>query len=176
MTRVSAIPSSAAYRGSGESAAGSAFGPHGRINRHLHAGQYFASSEPATVTTVLGSCVAVCLWEPESGVGGINHFVLPHWTGNGRVSPRFGSVAVSILIEELCTLGCELKRLQAKIFGGSGVMSAKGAGRLGERNVEVARRLLAEEGIPVVAEDVGGTRGRKLIFHTQDGTAWVRRL
>lgn len=176
MTFVSPLPSPAAYRDSEESTAITTFGKDGRIRRHLHAGQCYVSAEPAALTTVLGSCVAVCLWEAELGIGGINHFVLPHWAGNGRVSARFGSVAISLLIEELCALGCRPESLQAKIFGGSGVMSAGNLTRLGQRNIRIARQVLAEESIPVVAEDVGGTRGRKLIFHTQDGTAWVKRL
>lgn len=176
MTYVSPIPSTAAYRQPREPKTETAGRDGGRAHRYLHAGQYIVSAQPATVTTVLGSCVAVCLWEPNLEIGGINHFVLPHWAGNGRVSPRFGRVAVSSLVESLCTLGCRPDHLQAKIFGGSGVMSAGGKSRLGERNVEIAHQLLAEGAIPIVAEDVGGTRGRKLIFQTNDGTAWVKRL
>lgn len=176
MTFVSPIPSSAAYREPREPSPTSAAAADGRIRHHLHAGQYFVSAQPAIVTTVLGSCIAVCIWEPELEIGGINHFVLPHWAGNGRISARFGSVAISILIEDLCTLGSRPNRLRAKIFGGSGVLSAGHQTRLGQRNIEIARQFLADESIPVVAEDVGGTRGRKLIFCTDDGTAWVKRL
>lgn len=176
MTYVSPLPSPAPYRNSRKSTATPAFGKNGRIRRHLHAGQCYVSAEPAAVTTVLGSCVAVCLWEAELGIGGINHFLLPHWAGNGRVSARFGSVAISILIEELSALGCRPEHLQAKIFGGSGAMSVDNLTRLGQRNIEIARQFLAAESIPVVAEDVGGKRGRKLIFHTHDGAAWVKRL
>ena len=77
---------------------------------YLHAGQYFSSAEPTRVTTILGSCVAVCLWDLELGAGGVCHFLLPHWAGTGRVSPRFGNVAVASLVEGLVTLGCTVER------------------------------------------------------------------
>lgn len=145
---------------------------------YLHAGQLFASAESTAVTTILGSCVAVCLWDPRRQVGGINHFLLPHWVGNGLASPRFGNVAVGSLIELLLDLGSRRQDLRAKLFGGASVLSASGrdGAHLGKKNVEIARKLLGQEGIPVVAEDVEGRRGRKLIFHTEHGTAWVRPL
>jgi chemotaxis protein CheD len=145
---------------------------------YLHAGRLFASTQPTAVTTILGSCVAVCLWDPRLEVGGINHFLLPHWVGNGLASPRFGNVAVGSLIEQLLGFGSRKQDLQAKLFGGASVLgaSAREEAHLGKRNVEIARKLLGQEGILVVAEDVGGRQGRRLIFHTEHGTAWVRPL
>ena len=149
----------------------------GRRERvYLHVGQYMATETPASVSTILGSCVSVCLWDPKSGIGGVNHFVLPHFAGTGRLSPRFGNVAVESLIESLCALGTGADRLMAKIFGGAGVLGTANGQDLGARNVEVARELLEREGIPIVGEDVGGSHGRKLIFHTDAGTAWIKRL
>jgi chemotaxis protein CheD len=151
--------------------------PTGTLQQaYLHAGHMVVSREPCRVTTVLGSCVAVALWDPSSGIGGVNHFLLPQ----GSDSARFGNVAVRTLIREVVAAGGRRRLLQAKLFGGACVLRAfKGVGsgtHLGQKNVEMARQILIDEGIPVTAEDVEGDRGRKLIFQTHDGAAWVRSL
>ena len=148
----------------------------GRPNFYLHSGKIVASAEPSAVTTILGSCVAVCLWDPMAAAGGVAHFVLPHGAGTGPSALRFGDLAVPELIRQLLGLGCKGERLQAKLFGGASVITAfhHSGGRLGSNNVDVARQLLSTAGIPVLAEDVGGQRGRKLIFHVDDGDAWVK--
>jgi chemotaxis protein CheD len=153
--------------------------PSGTLQQaYLHAGHMVISREPCRVTTVLGSCVAVGVWDPTSGIGGVNHFLLPQ--GSDPQSPRFGNVAVRTLIREVVAAGARRRSLQAKLFGGACVLRAfKGLGtgpHLGQKNVEVARQILIDEGIPVAAEDVEGERGRKLIFQTHDGAAWVRSL
>lgn len=150
----------------------------GRLKVYLHPGQFHVSSEPAAVTTILGSCVAVCLWDPLLKVGGINHYLLPHWAGGVAASFRYGNVAVQCLIESLLSLGCVKDRLAAKLFGGARVIEAfkEGENHLGMKNVGVARRLLEEAGIGIVGEDVGGRYGRKLIFQTDDGVVWVKSL
>jgi chemotaxis protein CheD len=134
------------------------------------------SAVPAAITTVLGSCVAVCLFDPETGVGGMNHFLLPLHVERER-SPRFGTVAVPMLIDELVKSGAHRPSIRAKLFGGGSVLAAfRRSGRLGEENAALAIRLLAEAGIPVLEKDLGGRIGRKVIFHTDDGSAWVRSL
>lgn len=145
---------------------------------YLLPGQLFASSEPSAVTTILGSCVAVCLWDRTQRIGGINHFLLPFSVGNGLASPRFGNVAVQSLIEKLLTLGSQRQRLEAKLFGGACVLGAflERENHLGTKNVEAARKLLEAQKIAVVGEDVGGRQGRKLIFHTDEGTTLVKLL
>lgn len=150
----------------------------GRIKIYLHPGQLFATAERCVVTTILGSCVALCLWDPISRVGGINHYLLPFWVGEGLASARFGNVAVRDLIDRVLTYGGQKWRLQAKLFGGACVLEAfrNNGSHLGMKNVEVAQSLLEEEGIPVVGCDVGGQNGRKLIFHTDSGSAWVKQL
>jgi chemotaxis protein CheD len=143
---------------------------------YLHPGQVFASPEPTEVTTILGSCVAVCVFDPVLRLGGANHYVLPHSAGNGTSSTRFGNVAVRSLIDTLVALGGQKHNLQAKVFGGACTVDAfhERGERLGIRNADVALRTLRQEGIPVVADDVGGRRGRKVIFHTDTGVALVR--
>jgi chemotaxis protein CheD len=124
------------------------------------------------VATILGSCVAVCLFDPEARLGGMNHFLLPE----GRpASPRFADHAVPLLVARVLELGASRPRLQAKVFGGSNVLEAlRHSSVLAARNVDAARERLALERIPIVAEDVGGVLGRKLVFDVQTGSAWVR--
>ncbi len=141
----------------------------------LHPGHMFASGQPAAVTTILGSCVAVCLWNSARRIGGVCHYVLPHRVGQGHGSPQFGSVAIARLVEALEDLGSKCEHLQARIFGGASITleARHNPSHLGARNVQVARKLLETEGIPVVEADVGGPRARKLVFHTGSGTAWT---
>ena len=148
------------------------------IRVYLQPGQLYASAQPSAVTTILGSCVAICLWDPLTSIGGMNHYLLPFFAGAGKGSPRFGNVAVTQLLDRLSALGASRNRLQAKVFGGACVLEAFQAreGHLGEKNAGVAFRLLDDLGIPVVSRDVGGRSGRKLIFHTDLGNAWVAKL
>lgn len=161
-------------------AAGEAPDPAARYKSHyLHAGQLFFDHAPTIVTTIVGSCVAVCLWDARSGIGGVNHYLLASAPGATAPLGRFGSTAIPELVERVVKLGAKRERLEAKIFGGACVMptlKSAGGGSLGARNVEIARELLSKLSIPIVASDVGGARGRKVIFHTDDGTAWVKHL
>ncbi len=143
----------------------------------LYAGQIHASREATAVTTILGSCVSVCLWDAATSAGGINHFLLPERVNDGSAT-RFASAACEQLIARMARLGSEPRSLQAKVFGGASVIAAlrSGVQRLGERNVEVAMSILEREHIPVVASDVLGKLGRKLVFHTDTGVAWVKAI
>jgi chemotaxis protein CheD len=149
-----------------------------RRSVYLQPGQIFASVDPAEAITVLGSCVAVCLWDQLLRIGGANHFLLPYLAGGDNASPRYGNVATERLLQDLQRLGSRTQDLTAKVFGGASVVEAFRDMRdhLGSRNVDVARRILQTHGIPIVAEDVMGDRGRKLIFHTESGVALVRLL
>lgn len=147
-----------------------------RAQVYLHAGQLVVGSEPTAITTVLGSCVAVCLFDPVSRLGGMNHFLLPHHVERER-SPRFGNVAVPQLVEALVSAGASRTALVAKVFGGASVLgSIQGGRRLGEENAALAVHLLSDAHIPVLDRDVGGSRGRKVVFVTDEGAAWVRLL
>lgn len=152
--------------------------PDALASVYLHPGKLFASATPCTITTVLGSCVSVCLFDPVTGVGGANHYLLPQGNGSGRDALRFGATAIEALLESTLRLGARRPTLIAKLFGGANVLQAMQhrPSHLGTANVEVARAVLSAQGIPVRAEDVGGTRGRKLHFVVSDGTAWVKEL
>ena len=140
----------------------------------LHPGHVFVSADPARVTTILGSCVSVCVYDARRRVGGLNHFLLPHRVGE-QSSPRFGSAAVGQLLRSVLALGCHRADLRAKVYGGASVIPPH-EGRavpIGAQNAHIALELLQSEQVRVVDEDLGGSRGRKLIFRTDDGEADV---
>jgi len=142
---------------------------------YLHAGRLFVSAEPAIVTTILGSCIAVCIWDERIGAGGINHFLLPRRIGLGHASAGFGTLSTNELIDRLVTLGASSTRMRAKVFGGASMMGADGGVQsVGSQNAEVAIEILRERHITVVASSVGGSRGRKVVFHTDTGETLVK--
>jgi len=146
------------------------FGRH-----YLYPGALFAHREPHLVTTVLGSCVSVCLWDSAARVGGINHYLLPLWNGDGLPTPKYGNIAIVKLIEKIRALGAE-GRLVAKVFGGASMWeNTEGLLAIGQRNIELANDLLDQHRIPVVGRDLGGPAGRKIIFNTGDGTVLLKR-
>jgi chemotaxis protein CheD len=140
---------------------------------YLVPGQLHAASEPTAITTVLGSCVAVCLHDPVRSVGGMNHYLLPG-PAPQEPSTRFGDSAIESLLDAVLRLGAHQPRLRAKVFGGAGLLPGTPGGSLGDENARLAFRLLGNLGIPVLDGDLGGFRGRRLVFHTDTGDAWVR--
>ena len=152
--------------------------PDSAANVYLYAGQLFVSPSPARITTILGSCLSRGLWDPVTGVGGMNHYMLPHNIGMNAGTPRFAPTAIRELLTQLDAAGAKRSRLQAKLFGGACVMASFQANGsdLGSRNVEVARDYLHAARIPVVFEDVGGTHGRKVVFRTDSGVTMVRKV
>jgi chemotaxis protein CheD len=152
--------------------------PSGHERTHyVHPGSYFAATGSYRINTVLGSCVAVCLWSGRRRIGGMNHFLMPQRVGVAH-GAKFGGPAMRLLLARMEALGCEPVELQAKLFGGASMIGAPRERdvTLGRKNVELARGLLREARIPIVAEDVEGARGRKLAFFTDDGSAWVKLL
>jgi len=145
---------------------------------YLHAGHMFSAAEAHDVTTILGSCVSVCLTDPVAGVGGVNHYMLPFDLGSGQGTPRFATFAIPHLVDDLVALGARRVRLEARVFGGACVLREfqKSGNDLGLRNIEAAHRLLADAAIPLVHEDVGGTQGRKIVYSTNDGSFVMKRL
>ena len=142
----------------------------------LHAGQLYATDEPTDIVTVLGSCVSVCLYDSVKRVGGANHFMLPG--SSPTPSPRYATNAFDLLLAQLLSLGARRNRIEAKLFGGSSMLKlgTEGTRDLGMRNIEAARCKLEEERIPVLGEDVGGSRGRKLVFSTGDGAVLLKQV
>ncbi len=139
-------------------------------------GAIFANRDECEVLTVLGSCVAICLWDRQTCTGGINHYMLPLWNGEGLPTPKYGNIAIDQLIKKMIRLGCDKERLMAKVFGGSNMFSeSTGVYAVGERNIALAEQLMTEHGIPIVATDTGGTTGRRLIFNCGTGVVYLRK-
>ena len=140
---------------------------------YLHPGQIYTASHAALVSTVLGSCVAVCLWDPLARIGGMNHFLLP--TGKG---PRYCNEAMTQLLDDMVARGASVSRMVAKVFGGACVIAGFTGPRkaIGTMNTEAALQFLSSHSIPVRAEQTGGRRGRKLLFHTGTGQAYVKEI
>lgn len=144
---------------------------------YLHPGNLIASDQGRTVTTVLGSCVSVCLWDPVLQAGGINHYMLALWNGEGLPSPKYGNIAIAKLIEKMLALGCSKQNLKAKVFGGAAVIqSTTGLLNVGNRNIILAQDMLRDEKIPIISSDVGGNLGRKLLFNTSTGSVMLRKI
>jgi chemotaxis protein CheD len=145
------------------------------INKHfLFPGTIFAEPFEYQVSTVLGSCVAVCLWDHVTRRGGMNHMMLPLWNGEGLATPKYGNIAMEKLLGKVLAIGCRREYLVAKVFGGANV---SGTGlevfMIGDRNITLAFQMLEEFRIPVVAKDVGGRVGRKIIMNTETGVVLV---
>ncbi|NJO88402.1 MAG: chemotaxis protein CheD [Chloroflexia bacterium] len=141
-----------------------------RPKHFLYPGALYINPEPYLITTILGSCVAVCLYDPVLKIGGMNHYMLPLWNGQGLASPRYGNIAIKKLIENIEVLGSSRKNLKAKIFGGAEIITTNVSQfMIGERNINIAKEMLHEEGLPIVASSVGGKYGRKIIFDTFSG-------
>ncbi len=149
-----------------------------RQRAYLLPGQLHASAEPCQIRTILGSCVAICLWESRQRIGGMNHFLLPASSAGHPASTRFADVATVTLLEALESLGCRPAQLEAKIFGGASMFQkADRAGMcLGSQNVAAALDLMKKAGIPVVVQVTGGNRGRKIMLNTDDGVVWCQRI
>jgi chemotaxis protein CheD len=144
---------------------------------YLYPSAIFASQQPHEVSTVLGSCVSICLWDTHAKFGGINHFMLPLWNGDGLPTPKFGNIALEKLLEKMLFLGCNQKKLVAKVFGGAKQLEkGKSVFNVGERNIQLAFDMLKEAGIPVVSHHVGGEKGRKLKYATHTGEVLLKLL
>ncbi len=145
------------------------------INKHfLYPGTIFAEPREYQISTVLGSCVAVCLWDHVACRGGMNHIILPLWNGEGLATPKYGNIAMERLLGKVLSIGCRRECLVAKVFGGANV---SGTGlelyMIGDRNITLAFEMLEEFKIPVVANDVGGRVGRKIIMNSKTGVVLV---
>jgi chemotaxis protein CheD len=144
------------------------------VRHFLYPSTLFASRQPAEVSTVLGSCISVCLYDQVLNFGGINHYMLPLWQGEGLASAKYGNIAIEKLLEKLLVLGSQRKNLVAKIFGGAGQLADSACYNIGKRNITIAEEELGRYHIPIVASNVGGTIGRKILFNTQSGQVYMK--
>jgi len=137
-------------------------------------GEYYVTSEDLLIMTVLGSCIAACIWDPRVRVGGMNHFMLPE--GGADAGGRYGSYAMELLINEMMKLGARREHMQAKVFGGGQVMQSFTTMNVGERNTQFVLDYLQTERIAVVSKDVLDIHPRKVCYFPATGKAMVKRL
>ncbi|RJP71501.1 MAG: chemoreceptor glutamine deamidase CheD [Comamonadaceae bacterium] len=137
-------------------------------------GEYYVTADDMMVMTVLGSCIAACIWDPRVRVGGMNHFMLPD--GGNDSSGRYGSYAMELLINEMMKLGARRETMQAKVFGGGQVMHTFTTMNVGERNTQFVLDYLQTERIAVISKDVLDIHPRKVCYFPATGKAMVKRL
>lgn len=137
-----------------------------------------ASREPLELDTVLGSCIAACLYDPVAQIGGMNHFMLPDGLDSENPpSTRYGVNAMELLIAQIMKLGGNRKRFQAKVFGGGHVLKIReNLNGVPQRNIDFVHTFLETERISLVNADVGGYQARRVLFHTDTGKAYVKLL
>ncbi len=151
----------------------------GVVSSYVMPGEVQITSVPTRFVTILGSCVAICLYDPVSGVAGINHYLLPGLPKESEgSSQRWSDTATADLYEQLVVRGARPMRLQAKIFGGASILAQRVPGRfqIGERNIERAIALLEQRKISIGGKCVGGSAGRKIVFESHTGRVWVKQL
>jgi len=143
-------------------------------------GEYYATGREMVLVTVLGSCVAACIRDRVTGIGGMNHFMLPD-SGSDQGNPlsasaRYGTYAMEMLLNQLMKLGAKRANLEAKVFGGGNVLRGFKVANVGERNSKFALEYLNTERISVVAQDLLDIYPRKVYFFPQTGKVLVKRL
>jgi len=143
---------------------------------YLKPGFLFLTREPTVIYTVLGSCVAVCLWDRRNKIGAMNHFLYPRTADPAQATTRYGNVAVLTLIRLMRAEGAGRDGLEGQIFGGGTQGTDHSEADIGPQNVQVARKILKRQRIPITSEDVGGNKGRKLIYNTGTNEAVVLKV
>jgi chemotaxis protein CheD len=143
-------------------------------------GEYYFTPKDMLIVTVLGSCVAACIRDRVTGIGGMNHFMLPDGGGDAdspvSASMRYGTYAMEVLINDLLKAGARRENLEAKVFGGGAVLQGFTAINVGERNAKFVRNYLQNENIKVTAEDLNDVHPRKVYFFPRTGKVLVKKL
>ncbi|MDO9419624.1 MAG: chemoreceptor glutamine deamidase CheD [Herminiimonas sp.] len=143
-------------------------------------GEYYYTGKDMLIVTVLGSCVSACIRDRVTGVGGMNHFMLPDGGGDAdspiSASARYGTYAMEVLINDLLKAGAKRENLEAKVFGGGAVLRGFSSLNVGERNAQFVRDFLKVENIRVVAEDLNDIHPRKVYYFPRTGKVLVKKL
>lgn len=144
-------------------------------------GEYYFTNRDMVIVTVLGSCVSACIRDTVSGIGGMNHFMLPDNASADKDSPvsesmRYGTYAMEVLINQLLKNGARRENLEAKIFGGGNVLRSFTTTNVGDRNATFVRKFLKEEKIRVTGEDLNDIYPRKVYFFPKTGKVLVKKL
>ena len=147
------------------------------ITAKILPGEFYVSKSQEMVTTVLGSCVSACIYDKETGYGGMNHFMLPGDDSGNKKSDdtaKYGLFAMESLVNEILKLGCRKENLRAKLFGGGKII--ENMSNVGFNNIRFARTFIASEGIPLESSDLGLVYPRKVNFFPHSGKVMVKRL
>jgi len=137
------------------------------IDYLIKPGHIFVSEKPAMISAVLGSCVSVCIYDNRLKIGGMNNFRLPVAEHSSRSTACYGNIATSALINMMIDTGSKVKYLEAQIFGGSSQPDSPAPKKdIAQDNIKIARNILKKKGIPIVSQDIGGEKGRKIVFDT----------
>ncbi|MBF4991894.1 chemoreceptor glutamine deamidase CheD [Methylophilus sp. QUAN] len=144
-------------------------------------GEYYYTDKDMLIVTVLGSCVSACIRDSRTGIGGMNHFMLPEGGSADKDSPvsesmRYGTYAMEVLINQLLRNGAKRENLEAKIFGGGNVLRSFTTNNVGDRNAAFVKKYLKEEGIKVTGEDLLDIYPRKVYFFPKTGKVLVKKL
>ena len=143
-------------------------------------GEYYVTSADMVLTTVLGSCVSACLRDSVTGIGGMNHFMLPDAADplvfDAAAAMRYGEHAMQVLVGEVIRAGARRERLEAKVFGGGAVLANMSLLNIGDRNADFVLRYLLAEDICVAAQDLRGKLPRRVNFFPSSGRVTVRKL
>ena len=148
----------------------------------LQPGELFVADAGFQIRTILGSCVSITLWHPETCLGGMSHFLLPtrgHAVKRNELDGRYGDEALQLMIDDLRARGVNPEDCQAKIFGGGNMFPGHGQAsdiKVGQRNGLAARELLQLRGITVVKESLFGIGHRQIIFDLSCGDVWARQV
>lgn len=146
-------------------------------NYFLLISDFIAKKETFTATTVLGTCVAVVIWDKVNKIGGINHYMLPENKTEKIKSPKYGRDSINLMYEKLIKLGAEKKYLIAKVVGGAQKIAIDNNRlKIGSLNVRIAKEVLNELNIKIVAQDTGNNYGRKIIFNSENGDVLVKKI
>ena len=145
---------------------------------YLIPGKVFVSADAVAVSTIVGTGVALTLWDQVRRIGGMNHFLLPTNSEGFLDNTKYADAANHTLLQELIQLGADPRSMEGRIFSGSqpAVTFGSSVDCLGDRNVQIALDFLGRRDIRLVQKEVGGTRGRKLVFQTDDGRTWNQQL
>jgi chemotaxis protein CheD len=144
-------------------------------------GEYYFTKQDMLIVTVLGSCVSACIRDSITGIGGMNHFMLPDGGSADKDSPvsesmRYGSYAMEVLINQLLRNGARRENLEAKIFGGGNVLRSFTTNMVGDRNADFVKRFLKEENIRITGEDLLDIYPRKVYYFPKTGKVLVKKL
>ncbi len=141
----------------------------------LHAGYIIVPEQSTSISTVIGSGVSVCIYDKKKHIGGMNHFQFPYMAEKGKTTALYGNVATIALIKMMLTCESRIKHLEAQILGGA-YNPQKGHRDIGRENVEIARKILSENKIFIISEDVGGEKGRKVVFNIRTNEVAVLKV